>query len=130
MATDSFLVKADNKDIFPSFPYEECTPAALEDELLKSFLSSKKNQQFYYAQAEYFLRRINIYDPLPVFVLHDEDVPEGLAEEIGKLDEKTAYNLITDVVRRIYETIDSDYYHINGIYGKVKWFILKDNTAE
>jgi hypothetical protein len=32
------------------------TKAALEDELLKSFLCSEKNQRFYYAQAEYFIR--------------------------------------------------------------------------
>jgi hypothetical protein len=107
-------------------PFYHYTIAALEDELLKEFFSSKKNQQFYYAQAEYFIRRINVYDPLPIFVLHYEDVPEELVKELESLGKVMMKKVITNVVRRIYETVDPDYYHISGIYGKVKWFMMEE----
>lgn len=105
--------------------YADYSVAALEDELLKSFLSSNKNQRFYYAQAEYFIRRINICEPLPVFVLHIEDIPGGLAKELENLDKSTRDKLITNVVRRIYESTDPDYFYTSGIYGKVKWFMME-----
>jgi hypothetical protein len=111
----------DNDEIYDHF-----TLAALEDKSLNSFLSSKKNGRFYYAQAEYFLRRINVYKPLPIFILHSNDLSEQLISEITSLDEKDKNALITNVVRRIYESIDRDYYHVNGIYGRVKWHIMED----
>ena len=130
MSVNNNFAHLDNKSIPPSssfysYYYEECTTEALTDELLKSFLSSKKNSRFYYAQAEYFIRRINIYDPLPIFVLHTEDIPDGLTSELQSLDSVVRDRIITNVVRRIYESVDSDYFHVNGIYGRVKWFMLE-----
>jgi hypothetical protein len=108
--------------------YYNYTTAAIEDELLKSFLCSEKNQRFYYAQAEYFIRRINIYNPLPIFVLHTEDIPDELANELQSLGKVTRDRTITNVVRRIYQSVDPDYFAINGIYGMVKWFMMEDTT--
>ena len=92
MSVNNNFAHLDNKSIPPSssfysYYYEECTTEALTDELLKSFLSSKKNSRFYYNQAEYYIRRINIYDPLPIFVLYTEDIPDGLAKELRGLGE-------------------------------------------
>lgn len=100
----------------------------MEDELLKSFLSSNKNGRFYYAQAEYYIRRINIYDPLPIFVLHTEDIPLGLAKELQSLNKVTKDGIITNVVRRIYQAVDPDYFAVNGIWAKVKWLMLEDTN--
>ena len=127
MNANNNFVHLDNKDIL-SFSEGIFTIAALEDEFLKSFLSSKKNGRFYYVQAEYFIRRINIYDPLPIFVLHTEDIPDRLTKELYSLDSVVRDRIITNVVRRIYESVDSDYFHISGIYGKVKWLLLEDTT--
>ncbi len=105
--------------------YSNYTLAAIEDEVLYCFLSSKKNGRFYYAQADFYLNRINIFKPYPVFVLHDEDIPEGLENKLDNLGEAIKKRIITNVVRRIYETIDERYVHINGIHGKLKWRFLE-----
>jgi hypothetical protein len=125
MSTNSNLKSLDNTQ-FCTYFYELCTFAALEDELLKSFLTSKKNKRFYYAQAEFFLRRINVCQSLPIFVLHTEDIPLGLVEELQNLGEVTRNRIITNVVRRIYQAVDPDYFAINGIWAKVKWHFLED----
>ena len=98
----------------------------MEDELVKSFLTSEKNKRFYYAQAEYYIRRINVYRPRPIFVLHTEDVPEALAWEIKSLGKTTEDRIITNVVRRIYESVDPDYFAVNGIYSKVRYHLMED----
>ena len=127
MNANNNFVHLDNKDI-PSFSQEIFTKAALEDELLKSFLSSKKNGRFYYNQAEYYIRRINIYYPLPIFVLHTEDIPDRLTSELQSLDCVVKDKIITNVVRRIYESVDHEYFHTSGIYGKIQWHMMEDDT--
>ncbi|MGH9979359.1 MAG: hypothetical protein ACRD8Z_26520 [Nitrososphaeraceae archaeon] len=54
-------------------------------------------------------------------------MPDGLAKELQTLDDKTKDELITNVVRRIYESVDSEYFHTNGIWGKVQWRFLEDS---
>lgn len=116
----------DNK-LFSEFlaEFSNYTLAALEDVLLKSFLTSKKNERFYYAQAEYYIRRINVYKPLPIFVLHIEDIPEALVKELDTLGKVTKDRIISNVVRRIYESVDPDYFAVNGIYSKVKYRLME-----
>ena len=104
------------------------THSALEDKTLFSFLSSEKNGRRYYAQAELNLRRINVFNPPPVFNLYSSDIPESLAKEIKSLGDEISDKLITNVVRRIYEAVDSEYYHTNGIYGKVRYHIHQDGV--
>jgi hypothetical protein len=75
----------------------------------------------YLEQAEDLLYKINLYDPLPEFVIYIEDIPVAVREEIKHLDEITIKKTFTNAVRRIYESVNADYFHTAGIYGKVKW---------
>jgi hypothetical protein len=81
--------------------YDNYTPAALEDEL--TFLLASKNEcniilneegwlhihvfHPYLIQAEGLLYKINIYRPLPKFVIWVNDVPLGLANAL-ELEQK------------------------------------------
>lgn len=111
------------------------TPAALEDEL--TFLLSSKNEAEvivdeedrqhiqifhpYLNQSEALLYRINVYDPLPEFVIWTEDIPEGLVQALKSQGKAAMETIILDAVRRIYESVDPRYFHTNSIDGKVKW---------
>ena len=108
--------------------FNSYTKSALEDELAIAFLGSKRNGRFYYAQAEFYLRRINVYRPVPIFILYPNDIPEELTIELKNLKEVTRNRIFTNVVRRIYESIDEKYFHTNGIYGKVKWHMLEETN--
>jgi hypothetical protein len=61
---------------------------------------------------------------LPEFAIYIEDIPEVIREEIDHLDEITIKKTFTSVVRRIYESVNPDYFHTAGIYGKVKWKLV------
>ena len=111
------------------------TPSALEDEL--TFLCSSKtecdvildeNGQWYIHpfypylnQAEGLLYKINISDPLQEFVIWPNDIPLGLAEALKRLGKIAMKRVITNAVRRLYQSVDPTYYHTNGIHGKVRW---------
>jgi hypothetical protein len=117
--------------------YYNCTPSKLEDELVL-LLSSKNDAQVveddeidgqiqicfhhpYLNQAEGLIYKINIYYPLPEFVIWTEDIPEGLVRALKSLGKVMMKHVITDAIRRIYESVDPEYFHTNGIYGKVRW---------
>lgn len=111
------------------------TVAELEDELVRLLSSNYTTEVVeqedgsqwiyifhpYMQQAEHLLYKINLYQPLPKFVIFTEDIPAGLARELENLGKVKMNKVITNVVRRLYESVDFDYYHTNGIYGKVKW---------
>jgi hypothetical protein len=119
--------------------YYHYTPAALEDEIVRilsshyeCYLEEDENANEcirlkwdYLDQAEALLYRINLYRPLPELVIFKEDIPPGLAHELESFGKVTMKIVITNGVRRLYESVDPDYFHINGIYGKVKWRISK-----
>lgn len=115
--------------------YYNLTPAALEDELL--YLLSSKNEceviedngegnthihifHPYLNQAEGLIYKININDRLE-FVIWEEDVPLGLAVALKKLGKVEMKQIVTGAVRRLYESVNPEYYHINGIHGNIRW---------
>lgn len=115
--------------------YYHYTTAALEDELT-CLLSSKNQYEIllgedgtghihvfhpYLNQAEGLLYKINIYRPLPEFVIWVNDIPLGLALALERLGNVAMKRIITNAVRRLYESVNPEYYHKNGIHGKVKW---------
>jgi hypothetical protein len=65
--------------------------------------------------------KINIYDPLPEFVIWQDDIPLGLVKALKSLGKVAMKRVIMNAVRRLYESVNSKYYHTNGIHGKVKW---------
>ena len=48
-------------------------------------------------------------------------MPPGLVNALARLGKVTMKRIITNAVRRLYESVDPEYYHVNGIHGKVKW---------
>lgn len=111
------------------------TEAALKDQLVDLLLGKNECEILldevkrehilvfhpYINQAEGLLYKINIYDPLPEFVIWESDIPMGLAIELERLGKVAMKRVITEAVRTIYETVDPEYYHKNGIHGNVKW---------
>jgi len=119
--------------------YYHYTAAALEDELAHLLSSNRqcdvtldeKGRSHinifhpYQNQAEGLIYKINVYDPLPEFVIWEQDIPLGLAKALEQLGNVTMKHIITNAIRKLYESVDPTYYHTNGIYGKVKWRISK-----
>ena len=104
--------------------------AALEDKLVEQISSHNSFEidedgihikWHYLNQAEALIYRINVYDPLPEFVIFSEDIRIGLSQELNSFREVLQKKIITNVVRRIYASVDPEYFHTNGIYGKVRW---------
>lgn len=115
--------------------YYHLTPAALEDEFLY-LLSSKtecdvivdENGEWfihpfhpYINQAEGQLCKINISEPIQPFVIWQDDIPLGLVNDLTRLGQVTMKKIITNAIRRLFESVDPGYYHKNGIHGKIKW---------
>lgn len=111
------------------------TPAALEDEFLY-LLSSKtecdviidENGEWYIHpfypyinQAESLIYKINLHDSIPPFVIWQSDIPDGLVNKLTRLGRVAMKRVITNAIRRLYESIDPTYYHTNGVHGKIKW---------
>ncbi len=123
-----------------SSPYDNFTPAALADELFLKLSSKHECYNFednngkpylsifrpYLSQAKCLIRRINVYDPPPEFEIKEKDIPAPLAEAILALGLLVMKQVITEVVCRLYESVDPDYFHINGIYGKVRWRFISE----
>lgn len=116
-------------------PYSKFTISRLTDELTL-ILSSKNDcdifeykygQQYLYIfrpyqnQAEGLLYRINVGEYPPEFVIWEEDIPEELIRTLRKLGLVTMKMIVTEAVRRLYESVDSDYFHTNGLYNKIRW---------
>jgi hypothetical protein len=111
------------------------TDAVLEDELLK-YLSSFNSchiiedidgvthihiNWLYQDQAEANLYHCAIYEVPPEFVIFTEHMPAWLMDVIAHLDKFTMKRIVTNAVRRLYEAADSEYFHTNGISGKIRW---------
>jgi hypothetical protein len=127
----------------PANPASKMTLAAIEDRLhfnLSSFnaVHIEEDEEGngyiriyfqYQEQAELNLYRCNVYDQPPEFIIFEDDLPDWLVDalvEMGKEDKKARDRIITNAVRRLYESMDPEYYHTNGIAGKVRWrFVSK-----
>jgi hypothetical protein len=77
----------------------------------------------YYDYAEWFIYRINVYKPTPQFIINRSDLTNRLKKEIASLRSTptTLNEVITTAVRRIIESVNPEYYHLNGIHGKIRW---------
>lgn len=116
-------------------PYEWCTISAIEDDLTYHF-SSKCDFQIddetrviyinhpYLEYAIRFLFLINLSRTPPKFEIFQRDIPHKLLEILTNLDSTTVNSIMTNVVRRILESVNPLYFHTNGIYGRVKWKVI------
>jgi len=127
--------QSDTDSNFTDNPYELFSISAIEDELTSrlsstnEFYVNEKTREIritwkYLDRAKKLLYCINLYDPAPEFLISSSDIPQKLSDELNHLDEMTKLEVITNVIRRIYESIDPPYFHKNGIYGKIKWRMI------
>ena len=79
----------------------------------------------YINQAEGLLYRINVYEHPPEFVIWEEDIPQTLCKALHDLDIFARNQVITEAIRRLHESVDHEYFHVNGLHGKVRWRIAK-----
>jgi hypothetical protein len=93
------------------------TPGALEDRLLIEIHSKQK----YIEKARRLIYRINVSKPWPTFVISEGDIPLELVKALEGLGDITMKRIVTNVIRRLYESVNFDYYHTSGMYSKVRW---------
>ena len=103
--------------------YYHYTPAALEDELLYLLSSNTECDVNFDENGEWFIHpfhpyinqteglicKINIYEPIPKFVIWGKDMPPGLVNALARLGKVTMKRIITNAVRRLYESVDPEY---------------------
>lgn len=112
------------------------TNAAIEDELVYSLygvttliLQGSKDgfpiRQKYVEQAKKNLYRINVFQPIPIFVINTSDLPPSLKKELEKIMHypKQLEEIITGAVCRILEDVNPRYFRISGIRRNIKWRI-------
>jgi hypothetical protein len=81
----------------------------------------------YQEQAKDILYKINLSNRPLKFKIYNNTLSPKLKEELNNLHKtnKEAFNeIVTNAVKRLYESIDFQYFHINGIGGKIKWTII------
>jgi len=120
-----------------SSPPEFLTKEGLIDELvfcLGSFNSYNLNELIkeieithkYYDRAEWLIYRINVFNPIPEFEINLSDLSFRLKREIADLVSTPVLldDVMTNVVRRLLESVDPSYYHLAGIHGKIRWRLV------
>jgi hypothetical protein len=143
MAT-TLKAKASTRDWdYATLPKLRYTEVALAEELtfrLSSFNACHVEEDLdnnmyirihhpYLQQAEANLYKCNIYEYPPQFVIFKDDLPKWLVDALAALDKVAMKRIITDAVRRIYESVDPEYFHMNGIYGKVNWTVVTKEVS-
>ena len=68
---------------------------------------------------------INLAKEIPVFEIHKSDLSPILISQLEQIDEKTLNEVIVEAIANLYESIAFDYFHKNGVHGKIKWKIVK-----
>ena len=79
----------------------------------------------YYEYGRKILFLINLAKEIPVFELNKTDLSPVLISQLADLDEKTLNEVIVEAIANLYESIAFDYFHKNGVRGKIKWKIVK-----
>ena len=77
----------------------------------------------YLDQTEEIIYRINLWEPVPKFNINKLDLTDKLKEKIADTCPGPADLdiVLTETVRRILEAVNPRYFHLSGIYGKVRW---------
>ena len=82
----------------------------------------------YQAQAQDLLYKINLANTILVFKIYDKTLPPKLKEELSglwKRDQELFNEIVTNSIKRLYESIDYHYFHTSGIGGKIAWVIVQ-----
>lgn len=81
----------------------------------------------YQEQAKSILYKINLANKPLVLNIYNNTLSTKLKEELNQLynTNKGVFNeIVTNSVKRLYESIDYQYFHMNGIGGKIAWTII------
>ena len=81
----------------------------------------------YQEQAKNILYKINLANRHLVFNIYNNTLAPKLKEELNHLYKTNAevFNeVVTNSIKRLYESIDYQYFHMNGIGGKISWTII------
>jgi hypothetical protein len=81
----------------------------------------------YQEQAKRILYKINLANRPLVFNIYNNTLSPKLKEELIHLRNTNieVFNeVVTNSIKRLYESINFQYFHINGIGGKIKWTII------
>jgi hypothetical protein len=81
----------------------------------------------YQEEAEFLIYRINSAKPIPDFIIYECLLPTKLRQElldVKKYGKGEFNNVVTNALKRLYESIDHEYFHTSGIGGKIYWRIL------
>src|SRR5215203_1347223 len=81
----------------------------------------------YQEQAKDILFKINLANRPLVFNIYSNTLFPKLKEELHHLykTNKEIFNeIVTNSIKRLYESIDYQYFHMNGIGGKIVWTII------
>ena len=81
----------------------------------------------YQEEAEFILYWINLAKPIPTFIIFESILSKKLRHElidIKKYDINEFNRIVTNALKRLYETIDYEYFHLGGIGGKIYWRFL------
>ena len=82
----------------------------------------------YQEQAHDLLYKINLANTILVFKIYDKTLPPKLVEELSDLwkrDKELFDEIVTNSLKRLYESIDHRYFHISGVRGKIAWVIIQ-----
>ena len=115
-------------------PYYTYTDHALADRILIE-ISSKKirhegSGELQWINLNYayrFLHRFFYFNhgiqkkELSPFQIRKSDINNPLQERLEKLQFEELNNIMIEVVRRLLEAVDCNYYHTSGIHGKIRW---------
>lgn len=112
------------------------TNAAIEDELVNSLFGvttpmlDEENmiqpiRQKYVEQAKKILFRINIFQPVPLFVINSSDLPLGLRKELERITHypEQLEEIVTGAVSRILEDVNPRYFRVSGVRTNIRWRI-------
>jgi hypothetical protein len=81
----------------------------------------------YQEEAEFLLYQINLAKPIPNFIIFDCLLPKKLRQElidVKNYDIEEFNRIVTNALKRLYESIDYEYFHLSGIGGKIYWRFL------
>jgi hypothetical protein len=135
LSASAKTITAKSKPSISTTFFSNCTIARLTDEVMLRLSSycectisrDAENKEYlsihrpYQEQANKWVHRAHLYIETPEFTINDKHLPQSLIYELKKLDALTMNAVITEAVRRLYESVDYDYFHTNGIHSKIVW---------
>jgi len=109
--TDSWTTGRIIDELFSNLANVRCEVKILGNDGLQKSIRYKK----YYRQVRKIIYRIPIWRPTPIFIIYISDltqkVKKNLEFYLENASEQAFRYIVTEAVGRLFENVDSDYYH-------------------